>query len=165
VTELLVNDARHLHDTYAARFVGADKPHSEVAAGKVGKWGGAGKGGANGGGGSGSGGGGGSGGAGAGAASRWWLDDLGRSVAAVISIQPGTVHLLRALGRFLQSIEPLGFLPVTLTAIVLCGLTPAHGRPADLMHLLDIFMVGRCSLTVSTPVLKSPMRLALETII
>ena len=45
-------------------------------------------------------------------------------------------------GGFLQGIEPLGFLPVTLVAIVLCGLTPSAGRPADLIHLLDIMVGG-----------------------
>jgi hypothetical protein len=151
--ELVVNDARHLHGKYLALveerptaespMVGASESAGCRAGRPIGSGAGAGGAKAGGGGGGGGGGGMGNGGCGGGRSvrvSRWWLDDLGRSVASVINIQPHTFRMLRRLGRFLQSVEPLVLLPVTLVAIVLCGLTPAKGRPADFMHLIDILV-------------------------
>ena len=80
-------------------------------------------------------------------ARRWWLDDLGGTVAAWAPVKPETVTLLRAFGRFIRGVDPLGLLPVTLVSVVLCGCTPARGRPADLLHLLDLAVAAFVLLT------------------
>ena len=70
--------------------------------------------------------------------SEFWLDDLGATVGAVVPINPRTSRQLRGFGRWLQEIEPLGVLPLTLLFLVLCGLTPSEGHTADFVHMFDV---------------------------
>ena len=121
VAELVVNDARKLHDRHVERY-GADAEATLVAGtdedGKqvtrkveVKK---------------------------RAATSEFWLDDLGATVGSIVRINPRTSRQLRGFGRWLQEIEPLGVLPLTLLFLVLCGLTPSEGHTADFVHMFDV---------------------------
>ena len=70
--------------------------------------------------------------------SEFWLDDVGATVGAVVPVNPRTSRQLRSFGRWLQEIEPLGVLPLTLLFLVLCGLTPSEGHTADFVHMFDV---------------------------
>ena len=72
------------------------------------------------------------------ATSEFWLDDLGATVGSIVRINPRTSRQLRGFGRWLQEIEPLSVLPLTLLFLVLCGLTPSEGHTADFVHMFDV---------------------------